>query len=115
MAAIPLTSKISQASAGGVKFRTIKSQFGDGFGQRTPDGLNSRVEMWNLTWENITSSDKATLIAVFDAAGSSEYMTWTTPDGLAGKWIIGENGYTKNTKGGSVWTVSVSLEQVFDL
>lgn len=115
MAALALSDKISQSATGGVKFRIIKSQFGDGYSQRTPDGINNRLESWNLVWDNITEADKFTLVSQFDSIGGSDYVTWTSFNGTVGKWILGEDGYSFSLKGGNIWSVTAQITQVFDL
>lgn len=110
--AMPLDTLITQSSQGGRKYRTIVVQFGDGYSQRAPDGINSKLESWNLVWQNVTTAERATILAAFDAVGGWDHLTWTPPGGSSTKWRIVE-GYTEVAKSGDHWDISVNVEQVF--
>jgi phage-related protein len=108
--ALPLQNNISQSSNTKVSFRTIESQFGNGFSQRTPDGINNRIEEWSIIWENIRSSERDTILTALDSVGSWDYLTWGTK-----KYIVTQDGYTITEKSGDIYDVSVALKQVFDV
>ena len=115
--ALPLTSQLSTNSSKQASFKTIKAQFGDGYSQRSADGLNSKVDTWSITWEHLSSADKDTVITALDAIGGWDYLTWT-PFGESSekKFILKDGGYSvSHVEGGTWFTISTSLVQVFDV
>jgi len=114
MAALPLQTKISQSSSGGKKYRVLIAEFGNGYTQRTQDGINSARAQWSISWDNLTSAEKDTVIAALDAAGSHDTHTWTAPDEATSKeWRVTE-GYQLSTAGGSIFSISTTLQQEFE-
>lgn len=57
--------------------KTLPSDFGDGYSQRSADGLNHMSEMWTLSWTGRTVSEIDTLEDFFEARGGYEHFTWT--------------------------------------
>lgn len=111
---LPLSNKIDESSSKTTKFHTITTKFGNGFGQRAPDGINNKVDTWLLNWTNISPTDKDTLVNIFDLVGGWDYLLWTPYSELTQKrFIITESGYTTTPKTGNLFDVSVELEQVF--
>lgn len=74
--------------------RTI--QFGEGYRQSVPIGLNSVRRTWNLTWEN-GDKLKIELIARFlRARMGAEAFLWSAP----GDFELNTDGTVKQTAGG---------------
>jgi phage-related protein len=112
-AALPLTDMISQASTGTYKNKVRIAQFGDGYVQAVADGLNSTMGMWQLTYENLSSSERSTLKAVLDAVGSWDYVTWQSPlDASSKKWLVTEDGIAWTAKSGDLYTATFTLRQI---
>lgn len=110
--ALPLTDRISQSSRRTRKFRVFRAQFGDGYAQTAPDGINYKVDTWEVVYENLSSSERTTLWSAIDTVGAVDYFTWTPPGGSSTKWkIVGEVQETPVS--GDIYTVSFNLEQVF--
>jgi phage-related protein len=113
-AALPLSTEISQASSASTEFRILRSQYGNGYDQRVADGINSTKQTWSAQWDNLNSTDFSTLITAFDTAKGVDYFTWTPPgSGSSKKFIV--LSYSITAKSGTIYDVSASLEQVFDL
>lgn len=113
-AALPEQAAISQASQGKVEFRISEMRYGNGYSQRTPDGINAVIEMWDVAWENITSTEFNNIVAALDTAKGVDYFIWTPPGSSSSKKFIAKS-YTKSVMSGDVYSVSASLEQVFDV
>jgi phage-related protein len=112
---LPLTTKISQASVMTRTPRVTSVAFGNGYEQRSSDGLNALADTWNLVWENIGTSDLSTLTSFFDGLLGVTYFTFTAPtDSVSKNWVQSEK-YTISVKGGNVYTFSCPIKQVFDL
>jgi phage-related protein len=113
-AALPLPNYISQSSENTTSFKIIEAKYGNGYGQRARDGLNSNVGSWTIDYEHLLAGEYAVVIAAFDAAASVDYFTWQAPtDVVSKKWIVKE--YTRRASSGDLYSISATLEQVFDL
>lgn len=115
MTALPLPDLIAYDSAKTVKHRTLKAQFGDGYSQRAPDGINSQYEVWAISWPAVTASERDTITAALNTAGSASVLTWTPPDSATEKkYLMGDDGYSVNAHGGGLYTINCTLTQVFE-
>lgn len=108
--ALPLTNMISQESTRTRRYKTKKAEFGNGYAQTAPDGINNAKDSWNVVYPNLTSAERTTLLAALDAVQSWDYLTWTAPgDGSSKKWKLAE-GWSESTNG-SHYTITFTLEQ----
>lgn len=111
--ALPLTNMISQGATRKRKNRVLTAQFGDGYSQEAPDGTNSMVDSWSISFENLDASERSTLWAALDAVGSWDYFTWTPPGCSAGKWKVTTDGVEERPVSGDLYSVSFTLRQIF--
>ena len=115
MSALPLTSSISQKSAKTTEYRITRVAFGNGYEQRSMDGLNSKRDSWTLIWENLNATDLGTLTSFFDGLGGAAYFTWTAfTDSTSKNWIT-TSAYTIQVLAGNLYNLNVSIQQVYDL
>jgi phage-related protein len=112
--ALPLTSYIGQDAQVERKYRVIRNQFGNGYSERASDGINSAVDTWTVTWENLSSADYNTVVAALDMAKGVDYLTWT-PFGEASQKKFVCVAFTRRVYSAGYNSVSATLEQVFDL
>lgn len=77
--ALPLTSAISQGFTRRRKNRTLHAQFGDGYSQDAPDGINAQHDEVSITYENLTLAERNTVWGVLDAVGGWDIVTFTPP------------------------------------
>lgn len=70
------------------EFNVDRVQFGDGFEQRRPAGLNSTTESWEVSWNNL-SEDKYWEIYNFLKSRKGVYaFLWQPPwEGAARPWV----------------------------
>lgn len=93
--------------------RVRMAKFGDGYEQRSPDGLNTRPRSLSLSWPNLSTTQKNTLVDFVRARNGAQAFFWTPPgEGSAikikcPKWTI------KRTSG-PWWSVSCEFVEVFD-
>lgn len=92
--------------------KVLSAKFGDGYEQRAADGINSRLQMWNVKFENLTSANADTIIAFFRARNGVSYFTWTPPGAaeikvIARKWKRSFPDFSH--------TITAMFEQVFDV
>lgn len=93
-----------------VDLRFKEAQFGDGYSQRSPDGLNSVVDSWPLTFTG-EASKVDQVIAFLDARLGVEPFNWTNPRGVSGRYLASK--YSLTPLGSGVWRVGVTFERDF--
>jgi phage-related protein len=115
--ALPLPNKIALSSDKSVSFRAISSQFGDGYQQIAPNGINVKVASWNVEWGALTLTERNTVETVLDSVGSWGILTWTpTNETVQLKFRITNEGYSRKTLNrNGVFSISCKLVQVFDI
>jgi len=113
--ALPHPELVSQSSSRARTYRTLRAQFGDGYSQRASDGINDARDTWSVNWENVDSTEYATITAALDAVSGWDILTWTPPnEGTSKNWtIMGDTSYT--AKSGDLWDITVQLQQEFDI
>lgn len=114
--AMPLTNMISQKSTKQTTYRTLINSFGNGYEQRTPDGVNTTMDLWQVYYEHLTLTQLATVTTVLDAVGGWDYITWTSfLDTVQKRYKVTSNGYNVTTEGGNVYTIQIELQTVYDV
>jgi phage-related protein len=93
------------------RIRTAK--FGDGYEQRTADGLNTRPRTLTLDWPNLGLSDKDTLLNFLRARNGIQAFWWLPP-GETQTLKIKAPSWSVSRTSGPYWSVSVNFEEVFD-
>lgn len=102
-----------QGTRRAVKRRVNTAQFGDGYSQRSGDGLNTSPRTYTASWGAIAAAEAETYEAFFDAHKSTPFL-WTPPlESAERKWIAGDSdqGYL----GGSTVSLTCTFTEVFDL
>jgi phage-related protein len=97
----------------GVKARVNAAQFGDGYSQRSEDGLNAAPRSYQAVWSTLLSTD-ADMIQAFLEAHKATPFLWTPPlETIQRKWTFStsQRGYV----GGPTVSLTASLSEVFDL
>lgn len=92
-----------------MKPRVNKLQFGDGYEVRQADGLNTKLEAWDLMFKRNTVDAEA-IDAFLTARGGVESFNWTNPNGVASVYVCDEWTTTYNDVGWS--TVSATFREV---
>lgn len=111
--ALPLTTMIAETSNRNRAYKTKSAAFGNGYAQVAPDGINNVKDTWSITYENLTSAERTTLLAVLDAVQSWDIITWTAPgDGGSKNWRMTPDGWSEVTDG-LHYTISLKLEQCY--
>jgi len=96
--------------------KTLEVEFGDGYSQGAPDGLNPVRDKWNLTWSVLTDSEATAIETFFKARGGHEPFLWTAPDNnTAQQWKIPQGQYTKVDTGGAMYRITVVFKEDFSL
>lgn len=95
-----------------VNFAVLESVFGDGYIQRTADGLNSNRDTWNATWTNLTDAESALIFAFLRARGGYQPFYYQAPgDGVLKQWTARD--VKRKPTGYAYWQISATLKQEF--
>lgn len=62
--------------------RIKKVEFGDGYTQEAPDGLNYNLYTWGLNWETLTQTEKTTMENFLVARKGYETFLWSDPSAI---------------------------------
>ena len=113
MAALLYTDRISQSSQHMKKYNLLRSQFGDGYEQVAPSGVNYIRNDWQIVYENMTLTERNALIAFIDVAILTPFQ-WTAPGAAASaNFRIMEDSFQENCLSGNLYTLSFKAKQVF--
>jgi phage-related protein len=113
MTDVVLTAAANWQSTKKVKARMLSQQFGDGYAQDAPDGINNTPQEWNITVEYATKT-------VIDGIESSLIsamgvrILWTPPTTGASqlKWRVPES-WDRKFHAPDVESISFVLRQAF--
>ena len=75
--------------------RIKRVDFGDGYTQQSPDGINYNLYTWQLNWETLTESEKTTIENFLVARKGYETFQWSDPSAVSYKvkcnsWSVSE-------------------------
>lgn len=95
--------------------RVLNVQFGDGYAQTAPDGLNSNDATAQYKWSSLTL-DEYTAIIQFYLAHMSKPFYWNAPGDIGGnnKWIFSA-GPVKSVASFDRYSITISLKRSFAL
>jgi phage-related protein len=95
---------------GQTKFVTRVAQFGDGYSQSVPDGLNNKKATWPLTFAG-SAAEVQPINDFLDALRGSTSFYWTPP--LSTQRLFRCGDYSLKPMGGDMYTLSANFEEVF--
>jgi phage-related protein len=99
--------------------RILTSQFGDGYSQRSVDGVNSIVLVATLQWDILLLSELATIRSFMDATSYINPFYWTTFDD-GGPFLFNIDWTNSQPMratpiNANTYSLRLILRQVFDL
>lgn len=108
----PATNPSIQSSRS-VGVRVNTAQFGDGYSQRSRDGLNPTARTFSAQWQALDVSDADDIEAFFERHVVDPFL-WVLPlEYVSRKWIVTD--WSRAYAGGDLVSLSASLKEVFDL
>lgn len=116
MATLPLQSRMSLSTSYSSTARHRLVEFGDGYIQRTPLGVNYHRRAISVTHENLSSSDADTLIAFYEAREFYADAVDISANALlrtSGKFYV--ESFDVQMSDDSKRTVTANMIEVFDL
>jgi phage-related protein len=57
----------------------LKAQFGDGYAQRRPAGINTQSRIWNVEMRNVLPEIAADVLAFLEARNGVDVFSWAPP------------------------------------
>ena len=87
--------------------------FGDGYEQRLAFGINTQPEIWSLEFRGKSTAEAAAIDNFLRARGAVQSFDWTTPSGIAGKFLCEEWSHTVEEP--NLENIRATFRQVFDL
>jgi phage-related protein len=97
-----------------VQPRILIAQFGDGYEQRTGDGINTMRQIVNLRWDKIRVAVSDVIIAFFEARAGVEAFYYTLPgSGSQKKYKC--SAWNRTRHEANLDSISARFTQVFDL
>jgi phage-related protein len=94
------------------KPRVRKFQAGDGYETRIRFGLNTDPKEWPLTFAERTNTERDAILAFLEARAGAERFDWTSPRGIAGKYICEE--WSCTLRAYNFNTIQATFRQVFE-
>ncbi len=114
--ALPYQNKILRNLDKTVEHATLIAQFGDGYSQRMPDGINSKRDTWSIIWGNLYLTEMQSVESVLDTAGGSGVLLWTPHyESVQKKFIIKNGTYKRTTVNNNSFEIRCDLVEVFDV
>jgi phage-related protein len=93
--------------------RVLQTEFGDGYTQRTGDGLNTQRQIWNVEFVSDTTTIN-NIVAFLEATNGSDSFDWTPPrQSSALKFRYTE--YARQPMGPTTDKLTATFRQEFDL
>jgi phage-related protein len=109
----PGSINISPGSSVDVTPRVRKAPFGDGYAQRSGDGINAMVRTFNAQFAVISATEAQSLLDFFRERAGYKPFRWTLPgEASPRQWIA--PSWRKTYSESGVSDVTVSLEENFD-
>lgn len=94
--------------------RVLTARFGDGYEQRVKDGINTKDDVFSISFNNRTAATINQIAAFFDAkAGKSFTFTVTDHAGNTNLKVVCD-GYNINYISGSFHSLSCNLRRVYE-
>jgi phage-related protein len=110
-AAIPFLP--SSQTQGSYDPRTLETSYGNGYEQRSADGLNANLQKWNVLWENRSLTELGTVNTFFKSKGGYIAFTWTPLPPFDGTELrVKCKHWDWTYAGGQVVGITATLEEV---
>ncbi|CAO3459794.1 hypothetical protein [Azospirillum argentinense] len=95
------------------EFKVLSAEFGDGYSQRAPDGLNNVRETHAFTWE-VPAADADYIVGFLKDRRGAEAFDYACPDGVTRQFVC-PKGATRERLRPTLHKVTAQFVEVFDL
>ena len=112
---LPVINKISRTDyKKTVMAKTLSAQFGDGYSQEAPDGINNIVRSYEITWAALTPSEKTSVEGFLESVGGWGRISWTPPyEETSRLFIVKDAEWELTVLNNSTFSISCELKQVY--
>ena len=94
--------------------KLLKAEFGDGYSQVSPNGLNHvRAVVETVSWDVLAADERDDLIAFFTERGGNQPFLYAFPHGQVLKWTCEQ--WSDQAISGGFHRVTAKFTQSFDL
>jgi phage-related protein len=84
---LPQPRNPDEDSTKAVEPRVRRTDFGDGYAQRSRAGINNIDEKWSVSWSILTATEASAMDDFFRMQGGVDWFWWRAPgDSVAKKW-----------------------------
>lgn len=94
----------------------IVAQFGDGYAQRRPAGINTQNRDWSLAMQSVLPNDAEAILAFLEARNGVDVFNWTPPGSTSAQNVICPSwsfSYADIAAGGvRLGTITMKFQQV---
>lgn len=95
---------------GATKFAVRVAQFGDGYSQAVPDGINNKMDTWPLSFTGAAALISP-IKAFLDSMNGATRFYWTPP--LRTQALFRCSDYSVQPHGGGLYTLSATFTEAF--
>jgi phage-related protein len=97
-------------------YRLVDAQYGMGYRQVTPEGLNHITDKWSLEFAPLDGALLQELETFIALVGCNVWFTWTPlTETVPKKWRIDKDTIERNFISKTKWVVTFKITQCFDL
>jgi phage-related protein len=90
--------------------RLLTVQFGDGYTQQTPDGINYMLRTFTVTWEILTNAERTLINNFLIGQGGYQSFNWITPDGDTA--LVKCAQWTSSANNPGTWALTATFQEV---
>lgn len=110
---LPFPELLAQSSSMSVENKVIQAEF-DGYVAIEPQGLNSNVDTWDMSYIPTDPTTTAAIEAVYRSVGAYGILQWTPIGEAAPKnFRVVAGSFKRSQAGGIYYKISVQLRQAF--
>lgn len=91
-----------------VKFEVNVTEFGDGFRETSPKGLNNKKRSVSPVWGRVSAIEKSEITDFLDAQAGARKFQWSYPGEAASNWRC--EGYSVSDLSGGIYKISTEFE-----
>ena len=103
----------SPTSTRAVRPRVNEAAFGDGYSQRSGDGLNATPRTMQVQWAVLSAAQADVIESFFETHTRSAFL-WAVPlEAVQRKWLAVD--WSRGYIGADLVSLSANLKEVFDL
>lgn len=88
-----------------------RAKFGDGYEQRSLNGINTNPRMWQVMFSSRETAEADQIASFLNARGGVESFDWTPSDGVAGKFLC--VSWTDAYDSAGYRSINATFEEVF--